>query len=62
VHLRRGRNGQAPLPVIMLTALGEESDRVLGFGSGADDYVTEPNPARHRTVWGIGYRWEAEPS
>jgi DNA-binding response OmpR family regulator len=46
----------------MLTALGEESDRVLGFGSGADDYVTEPNPARHQTVWGIGYRWEAEPS
>jgi DNA-binding response OmpR family regulator len=62
VHLGRGRNGQAPLPVIMLAALGEESDRVLGFGSGADGYVTLPNPARLRTVWGIGYRWEAETS
>ncbi|HET8642971.1 MAG TPA: response regulator transcription factor [Pseudonocardiaceae bacterium] len=30
------------VPVIMLTALGEESDRVLGLQLGADDYVTKP--------------------
>ncbi|MBC8159268.1 MAG: phosphate regulon transcriptional regulator PhoB [Rhodospirillales bacterium] len=30
------------LPVIMLTARGEESDRVRGLDTGADDYVTKP--------------------
>jgi two-component system phosphate regulon response regulator PhoB len=30
------------LPIIMLTARGEESDRVRGFESGADDYVPKP--------------------
>ncbi|MFH1708923.1 MAG: response regulator transcription factor [Planctomycetota bacterium] len=32
----------ANLPVIMLTAKGEETDRVLGLELGADDYVTKP--------------------
>ncbi|WTX01117.1 response regulator transcription factor (plasmid) [Streptomycetaceae bacterium NBC_01309] len=31
-----------PVPVVMLTALGEEGDRVLGLEIGADDYVTKP--------------------
>ncbi|MFZ2501927.1 MAG: response regulator transcription factor [Nocardioides sp.] len=30
------------VPVVMLTALGEETDRVLGLELGADDYVTKP--------------------
>ncbi len=39
---RRLREQDRTLPVIMLTALGEESDRVLGLEIGADDYVTKP--------------------
>jgi len=31
-----------PLPVVMLTARGEEEDRVLGLEVGADDYVAKP--------------------
>ncbi len=34
--------GNATLPVILLTAKGEESDRLLGFELGADDYVVKP--------------------
>src|SRR5205085_7496424 len=30
------------LPVVMLTARGEESDRIRGLDSGADDYVVKP--------------------
>ena len=30
------------VPIIMLTALGEETDRVVGLKLGADDYVTKP--------------------
>jgi DNA-binding response OmpR family regulator len=49
-RLREERDAQAPLPVIMLTALGEESDRVLGLESGADDYVTKPFSPRELTL------------
>jgi two-component system response regulator ResD len=38
--LRRG-SGYA-VPVILLTALGEEDDRIAGLEAGADDYVTKP--------------------
>jgi DNA-binding response OmpR family regulator len=39
---RRLRAQQAGLPVLMLTARGEEVDRILGLEVGADDYVTKP--------------------
>jgi DNA-binding response OmpR family regulator len=34
--------GLAPVPVIMLTARGDETDKVVGLELGADDYVTKP--------------------
>jgi DNA-binding response OmpR family regulator len=40
----------APIPVIMLTARGEESDRVLGLELGADDYVAKPFSPRELTA------------
>jgi DNA-binding response OmpR family regulator len=39
---RRLRRRLPELPVVMLTALGEEADRVIGLEIGADDYVTKP--------------------
>ena len=40
-RLRR-RSTTANVPIIMLTARGEESDRIRGLETGADDYVTKP--------------------
>ncbi|MBZ0104412.1 MAG: phosphate regulon transcriptional regulator PhoB [Sulfuricella denitrificans] len=30
------------IPIIMLTARGEEQDKIVGFDTGADDYITKP--------------------
>lgn len=38
------------VPVIMVTAKGEEIDRVVGFEVGADDYVTKPYSVRELTL------------
>ncbi|MCX5690171.1 MAG: response regulator transcription factor [Planctomycetota bacterium] len=40
--LKEIRNALPQLPVIMLTAKGEEQDRVRGLRDGADDYVVKP--------------------
>jgi two-component system, OmpR family, alkaline phosphatase synthesis response regulator PhoP len=40
--LRTLREGGSDVPVLILTARGEEADKVLGFRLGADDYVTKP--------------------
>ena len=44
-QLKRGEKTKN-VPVIMLTAKGEELDRVVGFELGADDYVTKPFSVR----------------
>lgn len=38
----RGRQDTRNTPIVMLTARGEESDRVRGLDLGADDYITKP--------------------
>src|ERR1700752_4669945 len=38
----RARPATARLPIIMLTARGEEGERVRGLATGADDYVVKP--------------------
>lgn len=40
--LKKSREQGVAVPVIMLTAKGEEIDKVLGLELGADDYVTKP--------------------
>jgi two-component system, OmpR family, response regulator ResD len=49
-RLRERGDARTPLPVIMLTALSEESDRVVGLENGADDYVTKPFSPRELTL------------
>ena len=55
LELCRWIRARSSLPIIMLTARGEEADRIVGLELGADDYVTKPfSPrelaARVRTV------------
>ena len=55
LELMRWIRARGDLPVILLTARGDESDRIVGLELGADDYVTKPfSPrelaARVRTV------------
>lgn len=47
---REIRRGNPSVPIIMLTAKGEEIDKVLGLELGADDYVTKPYSLRELTA------------
>jgi DNA-binding response OmpR family regulator len=38
----RQLRGESSVPIIMLTAKGEDGDKILGLGLGADDYLTKP--------------------
>jgi DNA-binding response OmpR family regulator len=38
----RGDQATATIPIIIVTARGEESDRIVGLELGADDYITKP--------------------
>ena len=42
LELCRWIRSRSQLPVIMLTARGEEADRIVGLELGADDYITKP--------------------
>ncbi len=46
----RRLRAQAPVPVIMLTARGEEADRIVGLELGADDYIAKPFSPRELTA------------
>src|SRR5579872_157399 len=55
LDLARWLRSHSPVPIVMLTAMGEETDRIIGLELGADDYVPKPfNPrellARVRAV------------
>jgi len=48
--LREIRGNDTRTPVLMLTARGEEADKVLGLELGCDDYLTKPFSIRELTV------------
>jgi two-component system response regulator CpxR len=41
-RLQARPSGLAPMPILMLTARGEEVDRIVGLETGADDYLAKP--------------------
>ncbi|GGH53232.1 DNA-binding response regulator [Frigidibacter albus] len=44
--LCRRLRAETTMPIIMLTAMGDETDRIVGLEIGADDYITKPFSAR----------------
>ena len=67
----RAVRAQKDIPILMVTTLGKDADKIHGLGFGADDYIEKPfspsilvarvkaNPAHPQLlqmVWGVGYR------
>jgi DNA-binding response OmpR family regulator len=50
LEICRWIRSRSDLPIIMLTARGEEADRIVGLELGADDYVTKPFSPRELAV------------
>jgi DNA-binding response OmpR family regulator len=50
LEICRRIRADSDLPIIMLTARGEEADRIVGLELGADDYVTKPFSPRELAV------------
>jgi DNA-binding response OmpR family regulator len=50
LEVARWIRARSDLPIIMLTARGEEADRIVGLELGADDYVTKPFSPRELAV------------
>ena len=49
-RMLRGRADTTALPIIILSARGEEGDRTLGLDTGADDYMSKPFSPRELTA------------
>jgi DNA-binding response OmpR family regulator len=50
IEVCRRLRAEAPVPVVMLTARGDEDDRVMGLELGADDYLGKPFSPRELTA------------
>jgi DNA-binding response OmpR family regulator len=50
LELCRWIRARSQVPIVMLTALGEEADRIVGLELGADDYLTKPFSPRELAI------------
>jgi DNA-binding response OmpR family regulator len=50
LELCRWIRSRSEVPIVMLTALGEEADRIVGLELGADDYLTKPFSPRELAI------------
>ena len=52
----------ADLPIVMLTARGEEADKLKSFAGGIDDYITKPFSPQGRPLFTAKLYWSPSPS